>query len=359
MSDDPLQAPLKAIVALVKHQRKAIGDSLEHARDAATSPSELAQTLRGGAAELDRLAEAADAAVRPVRDELTQASGKVRSDLDEAIKVAREYCAVASTLPTAGVAVREDAVQVWLPYVLGENRDAFKASPQLDLNVLQQWLARQQLKIDKLWAGTAQNTEYDYTSGSGITSEVRRAVVLRRGERPERDRNAIRREGEYWQLTFGAERGGYPTLNALEWLAALLGSPNRPYTVADLRGDPEGKLAGDARLRGERETDAEGVRAIQKKLEDIEAVAAETGWTEAAENEKADLLARLEAADDGKRLADPLRTAHHAVATQFRNLRRRLREDMPELAAHLTAALKLDFPHFGYFPPAGTPAWES
>jgi hypothetical protein len=67
----------------------------------------------------------------------------------------------------------------------------------------------------------------------------------------------------------------------------------------------------------------------------------------------------MKEAEDGKRVRSSLVRAHHNIATQIRNfLHDKLCRDMPRLADHLTGALKLDFPHFGYYPPTNTPAWE-
>jgi hypothetical protein len=130
-------------------------------------------------------------------------------------------------------------------------------------------------------------------------------------------------------------------------------------TVADLRGDPEGKLTADALLSGLSETDREGVKGIKKRLGEIEEIISHMGGSETLENEQADLLRRVQEADDKKQITSPLQTFHHNMATQIRAfLRNKLAKDMPTLGAHLTAALKFDFPTFGYFPPASTPAWK-
>jgi hypothetical protein len=174
--------------------------------------------------------------------------------------------------------------------------------------------------------------------------------------------NSIRLEAQVWHLAYGPEKGEFPKRGnqGIKWLAQLLLAPNRSLTVAELRGDPEGKLRGDSLLRGESASDWETVRGIKARLDEIDDITAETGGSEALENEKADLLTHLEAADDSKQITNPLRTAHHNIATQFRNLLRdQLGQHMPQLAAHLKAALKLDFPHFGYYPPASTPSWNS
>lgn len=173
--------------------------------------------------------------------------------------------------------------------------------------------------------------------------------------------NCIHLHTEVWHIRYEGESGTYPATGnmSIGWIAKLIAAPNRSLTVADVRGDPEGKLAADARMCGERETDHQGVTSILKRLQEIDDISAETGGCESLEEERIDLLERLKSADDGKQLLTALKKAHHNIATQIRTfIREKLVKDMPFLAAHLTLALKLDFPHFGYFPPVGTPAWK-
>src|SRR5262249_7241206 len=149
------------------------------------------------------------------------------------------------------------------------------------------------------------------------------------------DRNSIRRVGEAWHLRYQGEEGLY-TAKCAGWLAKLLATPNHSLTVADLLGDPEGKLAADALLGTERETDDNGLRAIRTRLAEITDIAEAAGWSEHLETEHADLLARLKPAKDGKRLRSPVQKAHHSSATQIRTLLHgKLAADMPQLAAHL------------------------
>src|SRR5262249_3030922 len=142
------------------------------------------------------------------------------------------------------------------------------------------------------------------------------------------------------------------------WLTRLLVTPNRFLTVAELRGDPEGKLAGAAHLGSELETDAEGASTIARRLKDIDDITVATGGSEQVENERTDLLDRLKRSDEGKRLQSSLTKQHHNIATQFRNFLKKLATEMPQLAAHLNTYLKLEQPDFGYFPPINTPAWK-
>jgi hypothetical protein len=58
-------------------------------------------------------------------------------------------------------------------------------------------------------------------------------------------------------------------------------------------------------------------------------------------------------------LKTPLKRHHQNIAAQLRSLmRNKLKGHMPQLAAHLVACLKLDFPEFGYYPPDPPPDWQ-
>jgi hypothetical protein len=172
---------------------------------------------------------------------------------------------------------------------------------------------------------------------------------------------SIRLVGEVWHLHWQDEAGEYPQKGnqCVGWLKELLLHPRRFLTAADLVGDPEGKLAGDAKLGSECATDDAGIQAIRRRLEDIEAIVATTGGSDFLEVERAKLLAGLQAADNKVQILSPLKGKHHNIATQLRTFLVKLQHAMPDLAAHLKASLKLVFPHFGYYPPDGTPAWKN
>ncbi len=175
--------------------------------------------------------------------------------------------------------------------------------------------------------------------------------------------NAIRQVGRVWEIRFQRERGCYPVTGnkAVGDLVKLLAAPNRQLTVAQLLGDPEGKLKTNSRLGAELETDAEGVKAIKRRLTEIEDIAEEVGWSRHLENEHATLVARLKGIRSGthkKMINTPEKRAHSTIAVRIRAFLKKLANGMPNLAAHLTAALKLDFPKFGYYPPPGTPRWK-
>jgi hypothetical protein len=171
--------------------------------------------------------------------------------------------------------------------------------------------------------------------------------------------NAIQLVGEVWELRFGNERGQYPERGnqCIGWVCTILAHPNRHLTVAEVRGDPEGELAADALLHGERKTDAEGVKRIKRRLAEIADIRDETGGSPRLDEEEAALLRQLEEAPT--QIKTPLKRAHHNIATQIRAFLHKLANDMPNLAAHLKAALKLEAPHFGYYPTPGTPAWKT
>jgi hypothetical protein len=169
----------------------------------------------------------------------------------------------------------------------------------------------------------------------------------------------IRCAGGVWHLRYQEESREYPVRGnqGISWLAKLLVTPNRLLTVADLRGDPELKLAADAMLMGVKEVDRRTITDIRKRLEEINDTAEETGWSKALEDEKLDLLAQLKG-PLGKKLRSSLKRDHANIATQLRNLMKKLKAEMPQLAAHLKASLKLNYPDFGYYPPDPPPAWQ-
>jgi hypothetical protein len=175
------------------------------------------------------------------------------------------------------------------------------------------------------------------------------------GQTPE---NSIKLVGEYWDIRYGHNNGLFAQRSntILPQLRKLLSSPNRSPTVAELLGDPEGTLAADAQLRGECTTDPEGIQFIRRRLQEIAEIRKETGGSQALDDEEAELTSGMKKA--GRHLESQLRKAHHNLATQLRKFCGKLAESMPQLHAHLKEALRLDFPHFGYFPPPGTPAWE-
>jgi hypothetical protein len=171
--------------------------------------------------------------------------------------------------------------------------------------------------------------------------------------------NVIHLLGKQWEIGYGNEHGRFPERGnkCLQWLCKILSRPNQSLTVAEVLGDPQGTLAGDARLRGDRETNTVGMRQIKKRLAEIEDIRAETGGSATLDAEQADLLCHLEQADT--HLQTPLRKAHHNISTQIRTFVKKVRGcKMPHLAAHLKDALRLDLPYFGYYPPADSPGWK-
>lgn len=166
--------------------------------------------------------------------------------------------------------------------------------------------------------------------------------------------------GDIWHIDFEAERGLYKRNKRVGWLAMLLAAPNRAITVAALLGDPDGRLAGDAAIQDEGQSDHKGMQAIKSRLREIEDIGAEAGWSDAILDEKAELMRHLQQALDGAKFPAPLRKAHYNIASQIRAfVRNKLAERMPRLSAHLRAALRLELPDIGYYPPAGTPPWKT
>jgi hypothetical protein len=170
----------------------------------------------------------------------------------------------------------------------------------------------------------------------------------------------LRRQGRVWQIRFHGEIGDFPEkgTNCLRWMAIVLARPNHSFPVNELLGDVDGKLASGTRFSAEAETDWAGFKALKRELDDVDTLM-EIGSTEALEHQKADILRRLERAQRRPKLTggDPFRKAHHNVCTQIRKFVRSLKY-MPHLANHLVAALKLEYPHVGYYPPSGSSAWN-
>jgi hypothetical protein len=172
----------------------------------------------------------------------------------------------------------------------------------------------------------------------------------------------IRLVGGIWHIRFGTEAGDYPANGnrAITWLAMLLEKPNRLLSVADLSGDPDGKLAADAALRDMSQDDREALAAKKRRLREIDDIIEATGGSESLQNEYVRLLDAVKGSATTKKLASKLRRDHANIATQLRNFMRRLKDNphgMPQLVGHLRASLKLELPDFGYFPPAPTPPW--
>jgi CheY-like chemotaxis protein len=185
--------------------------------------------------------------------------------------------------------------------------------------------------------------------------------ILGESEGEEHAENAIRLKAEVWHLRFHGESGDYPRKGnqSLVWIHKLLAAPNKPFTVAELQGDPLGKLAADGALGDEGQTDDAGIKKIKHRIEEIDDIAKETGGSEALDEEKAVLEKQFQESLRGKKMDSSLRDAHRNIAVQIRALRdKKLAKGMPRLAAHLRAALKLDFPYIGYYPPPGTSAWQ-
>jgi hypothetical protein len=170
-------------------------------------------------------------------------------------------------------------------------------------------------------------------------------------------------EGGMWTFTFDTVTRHYPVTGnkCILWLAKLLAKPNEMLSVPDLYGDEEGKLAGDAKLTGQNETDLESLRKIHDRLRDIESIAEDTGGpSEALAEEKANLLKRVRYWDRQGRFPSALIRAYNNIRGQLRTfVRDTLSPEgmMPALADHLKVHLQYQRPFIGYCPRPGTPRW--
>jgi hypothetical protein len=181
------------------------------------------------------------------------------------------------------------------------------------------------------------------------------------GAAPPDDEYQAKRDGDVWRFRYQSESASYPVQGnqCIAWLVKLLAAPNRVLTVAQLPGDAEGRIAADASIGSDLETDREGLAAIKSRIDEIDEIASATGSTDALEADRAQLLALLQRMPAARKMASQLKKDHANIATQLRQFRRKkLHKDMPHFAGHLDAALTMNLPTFGYFPPGSTPAWH-
>jgi hypothetical protein len=185
------------------------------------------------------------------------------------------------------------------------------------------------------------------------------------GGRHQEDNNSamsLRRVGETWHVRYRSERVDFSFRGNryIEWLAKLLSKPDHGWTVAELYGDAGRKLGADASLGGECVTDKAGLRAIWQRIQEIRAIADQTGGSEELENEEQQLLRRVERHSARERMPAAIAKAYNNVTTQKRKFLQKLKSRMPQLAAHLKACLVQEAGDYtlSYRPPAGTPRWE-
>jgi hypothetical protein len=168
------------------------------------------------------------------------------------------------------------------------------------------------------------------------------------------------RVGEVWRLRYHDEEGDFPVSgnHFIGWLAKLLAKPNYHWTIAELIGDLERKIAADAALGGEDALDAEGIRETRKEIETIDEFL-KMGGSEQLENERARLLRQLNG-QMGARLKTAAENAYNNISTQKRKFLPKLGRSMPKLASHLKACLDHDASSyaFSYRPPEGSSRWQ-
>jgi hypothetical protein len=172
---------------------------------------------------------------------------------------------------------------------------------------------------------------------------------------------SLRRVGQVWHMCYHDEQADFPVKGNqfLGWLAKLLAQPNKNLTVAELWGDPKGKITADARLGGERAKDKESLQKIWSEIQDIDAIAEEKGWTDGLTEQKNRLLKEVARCSARKRLRTGVGNSYNNITTQKRQFLAKLKKDMPRLAAHLRSCLQssADDLSLSYQPPAGTPIW--
>jgi hypothetical protein len=195
-----------------------------------------------------------------------------------------------------------------------------------------------------------------------VVSELKKCKAEIEGHSPVGP--ALRRVGEIWHLSYPDDPPANFTLQGnqfLGWLAKLLSRPDHPWTVAELCGDPEGRLAADALLGGERVTDRKGLQKIDDRIQEIDATAAGMGeMYEALEEERDRLLRQVKKYAANERVKTTVGKAYRNITTQKRQFLGKLESLLPQLASHLRACIKSSASNYTIFyrPPAGAPRWE-
>jgi hypothetical protein len=193
---------------------------------------------------------------------------------------------------------------------------------------------------------------------------VAKAQLAGMSERTEPDAAgmSICRVGEVWHLRYLSEEADFPVCGNkfLGWLAKLLAKPDYAWTIADLLGDPEGKLKADALLGGERAKDKDSLRTIWERIQEIDDTIGDAGGSEELESEKAKLLRQVEGHSSKERMTAAVAKAYKNITTQKRKFLQKLKKKMPQLSAHLKASLVPSGKDLtlSYRPAAGTARWR-
>jgi hypothetical protein len=172
------------------------------------------------------------------------------------------------------------------------------------------------------------------------------------------DTASVRREAEVWHFRYLKEKGSYTDRKCIPWLVKLLAAPGSKLTVADLRGDPEGKLAEDASQVATPKADHQAVKDALAELKGIADIRDGTGGSDALDEREAALRAYVDGDPAKKTLTSNLKRYHHNICSQLNDFLKALASDMPLLAAHLEAGISKNFPHFRYSPPNHPPDWK-
>ncbi len=179
--------------------------------------------------------------------------------------------------------------------------------------------------------------------------------------------NHIRQGELVWEVRYGAECQTFPVkdFGALPTLALILARPRYQHHFKNLVDPETARLLAATRGKDD-QLDAEALARLEHRYHELQRDIAEE--EDAAEKERlraelAPIAAEIRAAvrPDGRRRKlghSEEDQAWDALTKGLRRLRDRLHEaKMPELAAHLKAAISISRPHITYLPPDGTPPW--
>lgn len=211
--------------------------------------------------------------------------------------------------------------------------------------------------IQPSWGGTQAWDMAAYNADRTLT-RLKNKLALSGTPKPvdNQAERSITNMGDGWRIRFDGQEALHWG-KAVGYLAKILSRPNYGWTVAELKGDPERKLEGIAQLRGMPAMDNAAVKAIRKRMAEIEDLD-EDGANERLQNEKADLLIQLESSS--KHLGSELRGEYTNIQKQIRTLKNdKLKTGMPQLFRHLEECYQTDGTTFTfrYSPPPGSPTW--
>jgi hypothetical protein len=178
----------------------------------------------------------------------------------------------------------------------------------------------------------------------------------------------FRTKGDYWELKFEGEAGGFRDCVGLQCIARLLEKPHRQIDSLDLHRN--GRPARVDPQTFQPVADKEALAACRRRLaeydEDIARAKDVQNFTlqEVLEKERGELLSELQAATGKggrpRRLGKnpDAHMAADAIRKSIQNALKAIRGRMPTLYQHLKSSIRRDSTTFDYSPPQPVPNWD-